>query len=87
MADTSIEPLIADPHPDVPSEDEESEEVDEHSLENPGSFIWILTLCAGVSGLLFGYEYGVPLPFPSQGGRLVVSRRDSIHAHAHEANA
>jgi hypothetical protein len=32
-------------------------DVDESKLLRPGVFIWCLTLCAGVSGLLFGYEY------------------------------
>jgi hypothetical protein len=31
-------------------------DVDELALQSPGLFIWILTLSAGVSGLLFGYE-------------------------------
>jgi len=30
--------------------------VDESALVSPGLFIWALTICAGVSGLLFGYE-------------------------------
>lgn len=37
-------------------------EMDEAGLTSPTLFIWTLTLCAGISGLLFGYEY-VPLPF------------------------
>jgi hypothetical protein len=68
MADTATEPLIAatdarelpnDEHAyhDETSEDEQETEVDESSLTGPGRFIWILTFCAGVSGLLFGYEY------------------------------
>lgn len=32
------------------------DEADETALLSPGVFIWILTMCAGVSGLLFGYE-------------------------------
>jgi SP family myo-inositol transporter-like MFS transporter 13 len=32
-------------------------DVDESALVSPGLFIWGLTICAGVSGLLFGYEY------------------------------
>ncbi|KAF1358667.1 general substrate transporter [Lizonia empirigonia] len=31
----------------------------ESALLKPGMFIWGLTLCAGVSGLLFGYDTGV----------------------------
>ncbi|KAF3007700.1 hypothetical protein E8E13_009468 [Curvularia kusanoi] len=34
-------------------------DVDESKLVRPGVFIWCLTLCAGVSGLLFGYDTGV----------------------------
>ena len=49
------------------SEDEEREregeneetdvDAEERALVSPGRFIWILTFCAGVSGLLVGYEY------------------------------
>lgn len=35
-------------------------EVDESKMLRPGVFVWCLTLCAGVSGLLFGYEYVCP---------------------------
>ncbi|KAF1970466.1 general substrate transporter [Bimuria novae-zelandiae CBS 107.79] len=66
MADTTAaEPLIAE----VPREEylryadeldgEVDEEVDESKLVKPGRFIWGLTVCAGVSGLLFGYDTGV----------------------------
>lgn len=65
--DAAAERLITHSR-DVPSSprdeyaDEDGEEyagidVDESSLVSPGAFIWGLTLCAGVSGLLFGYEY------------------------------
>ncbi|CAI6338276.1 unnamed protein product [Periconia digitata] len=37
----------------------EGEEVDERLLGTPGMFIWVLTCCAGLSGLLFGYDTGV----------------------------
>ena len=30
----------------------------ENDLNSPSAFVWALTLTAGVSGLLFGYEYG-----------------------------
>lgn len=65
MNDAAAEPLIANAS-DVPSDardhyDDEGEiieqEVDESALVSPGLFIWCLTICAGVSGLLFGYEY------------------------------
>lgn len=38
-------------------------EVDESKMLRPGVFVWCLTLCAGVSGLLFGYEYVYSLIF------------------------
>ena len=67
MSDAAAEPLISNdrgvPH-DVrdryDEDDNESigeDEVDECALLSPGLFIWCLTICAGVSGLLFGYEY------------------------------
>ena len=66
MPDAATEPLIADER-EVPSNaygsepeseelGEDEEEVDESKLVAPGAFIWGLTICAGVSGLLFGYE-------------------------------
>jgi SP family myo-inositol transporter-like MFS transporter 13 len=62
MTDAAAEPLIAstreDPHDARYDEnDAEDVEVDESALVSPGPFIWGLTICAGVSGLLFGYEY------------------------------
>jgi SP family myo-inositol transporter-like MFS transporter 13 len=71
MPNAATVPLIAEDHRDssVPNhdygsdsgsvellEDEEEDEVDESKLVAPGAFIWGLTICAGVSGLLFGYE-------------------------------
>ncbi|RII04794.1 hypothetical protein CUC08_Gglean011044 [Alternaria sp. MG1] len=69
MSDAAAEPLISNdrgvPH-DVrdryDEDDNESigeDEVDESALLSPGLFIWCLTICAGVSGLLFGYDTGV----------------------------
>jgi hypothetical protein len=59
MTDTAAEPLISNER--ASSEDhadnDEELEVDESALVSPGVFIWTLTFCAGVSGLLFGYEY------------------------------
>ena len=62
MADTAAEPLIShdgrvpnDAH-DHYEDEEVDEEIDESALVSPGLFIWGLTICAGVSGLLFGYE-------------------------------
>lgn len=64
-SDTSAaQPLI--PGPSVRSDTAEDErhlahgerkEDDESSLVSPGLFVWLLTICAGISGLLFGYEY------------------------------
>jgi len=68
MSDTAAEPLINshNTNDDVDfdriddarhSEEAEDLDVDESQLVRPGAFIWALTLCAGISGLLFGYEY------------------------------
>ncbi|KAG9190777.1 hypothetical protein G6011_08865 [Alternaria panax] len=70
MSDAAAEPLISNDrgNPDhvrdrYDEDDNESvrEEVvvDESALLSPGLFIWCLTICAGVSGLLFGYDTGV----------------------------
>jgi SP family myo-inositol transporter-like MFS transporter 13 len=62
MADAAAEPLISDTR-DYPIDAQYYEhdgnvDVEEESaLLSPGLFIWGLTICAGVSGLLFGYEY------------------------------
>lgn len=31
----------------------------ENNTTSPSTFIWALTFAAGISGLLFGYEYGI----------------------------
>jgi SP family myo-inositol transporter-like MFS transporter 13 len=53
-------PLLHDSSADSPRSSgdsyDSSEAVDERALVSPGIFIWVLTFCAGVSGLLFGYE-------------------------------
>lgn len=61
--DGAHEPLIrtVSPRPEEPAEDayntaERARQDEERSFQVPGIFIWILTFCAGVSGLLFGYE-------------------------------
>lgn len=41
---------------DEDEEEEEGVEINENRLISPSVFVWCLTLCAGVSGLLFGYE-------------------------------
>ena len=57
------EPLISSSreyieHHESSDADEAAEEgVAESDLAAPGVFIWVLTFCAGVSGLLFGYEF------------------------------
>lgn len=68
MVDTAAEPLIGPD--DVPRDDgadidvDADVDVDESALVKPGRFIWVLTFCAGVSGLLFGYEYVLSCPVP-----------------------
>jgi SP family myo-inositol transporter-like MFS transporter 13 len=54
--------VFADREDYVQGGEEEEGEVDESRLTSPGAFIWTLTVCAGVSGLLFGYEYVVLFP-------------------------
>lgn len=53
------QPLISDAEDDHNQQSRHSDEdnVDESVIESPGLFIWALTFSAGVSGLLFGYEY------------------------------
>ncbi|KAF2085994.1 general substrate transporter [Saccharata proteae CBS 121410] len=61
--DAANEPLIADGASETGSDgvqqEQEHSQVDESALETPSTFIWALTFCAGVSGLLFGYDTGV----------------------------
>ena len=61
MTDAAAQPLIPNTreYPDNArhGDDAEGVEIDESALVSPGWFIWTLTVCAGVSGLLFGYEY------------------------------
>lgn len=40
----------------------ETPELREQDLTSPTLFIWALTFSAGISGLLFGYEYIPPPP-------------------------
>ncbi|TAQ84583.1 hypothetical protein B7494_g7089 [Chlorociboria aeruginascens] len=62
--DAASQPLI-EPDPrddDDPSHDPELAGVSlllEKNLVNPGVFVWLLTITAGISGLLFGYDTGV----------------------------
>jgi hypothetical protein len=58
--DAAAEPLIASGRstPEEPhAGQDEVADTNEGGVESLGLFIWILTFCAGVSGLLFGYEY------------------------------
>lgn len=57
-ADDAHEPLIRpiSPEPQDDGDAERDRQEEERSFEVPGLFIWVLTFCAGVSGLLFGYE-------------------------------
>ncbi|ORY11086.1 and other transporter-domain-containing protein [Clohesyomyces aquaticus] len=66
MNTTAADPLISNDRResfedrDYDSEDgSRDDDVDESKLASPGAFIWTLTFCAGVSGLLFGYDTGV----------------------------
>ncbi|KAF2262262.1 general substrate transporter [Lojkania enalia] len=60
-ADTTAEPLISNEDESHAGhlEHDHGTEIDESSLASPSAFIWALTFCAGVSGLLFGYDTGV----------------------------
>jgi hypothetical protein len=61
MADSAEEPLM---RPEDGVDEEPSQDVDlsdvslllEKNLRHPGIFVWLLTLSAGISGLLFGCE-------------------------------
>ncbi|KAM3079385.1 hypothetical protein ACMFMG_005817 [Clarireedia jacksonii] len=62
MASTSEEPLLSNRDSIEEAEDENLSDVSlllEKNLRKPGLFVWLLTLSAGMSGLLFGYDTGV----------------------------
>ncbi|RDL39103.1 MFS general substrate transporter [Venustampulla echinocandica] len=62
MADTAEEPLMGHSPEDAPDDDVDLSDVSlllEKNLRHPGIFVWLLTFCAGISGLLFGYDTGV----------------------------
>jgi hypothetical protein len=60
-------PLIHhDDENDVPSH-RETIHLQEGDPTSPSAFVWALTFTAGISGLLFGYEYNHHLPFISNG--------------------
>ncbi|KAH7389614.1 general substrate transporter [Phaeosphaeria sp. MPI-PUGE-AT-0046c] len=76
MIDSAAEPLIwrrEHEHTHNDDDDAEMDEVDESALATPGLFIWGLTICAGISGLLFGYEYVLALPNTSSGSTRIDS--------------
>lgn len=52
--DAVIAPLIQDLRCDAATLDDPP--LQESDLSTPNRFIWALTLTAGISGLLFGYE-------------------------------
>lgn len=56
---TASEPLIHNGigPPDGSREPHDDTDIDESHLVTPTLFISVLTACAGISGLLFGYEY------------------------------
>ncbi len=41
--------------------------VEEENSTSPSAFVWALTFTAGISGLLFGYEYIHPFQIVSNG--------------------
>lgn len=61
MRDAAAEPLISNDrdYATAPRDSDEDVETEhnESTVVSPGFFIWGLTICAGISGLLFGYEY------------------------------
>ncbi|KAF2833551.1 general substrate transporter, partial [Ophiobolus disseminans] len=64
MTNAAAQPLIPSTrrYPSDPRDgenDTEDVEIEESALVSPGWFIWTLTVCAGISGLLFGYDTGV----------------------------
>lgn len=50
--------------PDIPDDDDAVPSTLNHS---EGWFIWVLTFSAGISGLLFGYEYVSSITTPANG--------------------
>lgn len=54
---TADEPLLANDGDTSGDASHESPDVSPEGLG--GLFIWALTFAAGISGLLFGYEYGI----------------------------
>lgn len=61
MADSAEEPLMRQEEgPEELSQDVDLNDVSlllEKNLRHPGYFVWLLTLSAGISGLLFGCEF------------------------------
>jgi SP family myo-inositol transporter-like MFS transporter 13 len=64
MADAANEPLMRHETEDDPAIDVDLSDVSlllEKNLRHPGLFVWLLTLSAGISGLLFGCKYASTL--------------------------
>ncbi|KAL3425814.1 myo-inositol transporter 1 [Phlyctema vagabunda] len=62
MADSAEEPLMRPSIEDEPVHDVDLSDVSlllEKNLRHPGVYVWLLTVSAGISGLLFGYDTGV----------------------------
>ena len=86
MTDNVAEPLIADrpatPRDEYGHTDDHASAVeaedDECALVRPGRTIWVLTLCAGISGLLFGYEYFFPTSSKTSRANYVISLNTTI---------
>lgn len=67
MADAAEAPLIANRHDSSEAPDDDGDAVDvllEKNLRHPGLYVWLLTVAAGISGLLFGCRYGSFPPGP-----------------------
>lgn len=67
MADTADQPLMGHQPDDDDHHSDEGDAPDasrllEQNLSQPGLFVWLLTLSAGISGLLFGCKCSFPMP-------------------------
>lgn len=66
MADTADQPLMGHQPDDDDRHSDEGDAPDvsrllEKNLGQPGLFVWLLTLSAGISGLLFGCKCSFPM--------------------------
>jgi SP family myo-inositol transporter-like MFS transporter 13 len=74
--DSAAEPLMrSESHDaDVQGQHEELNDVSlllEKNLRNPGLFVWLLTLTAGITGLLFGCK--IPLSAGARGSEFLLA--------------